>query len=86
MRGGLQRVILFRKNSGHHSNRDMGVMTRDDIDVHSARALEEIDRARHAASPAAARAHLSLSELHSDRVRELSKAPRTGPALRLVPS
>jgi hypothetical protein len=62
-------------------------MTRDDeIDIHSERALEEIDRARNAVSLTAARAHLTLSELHFDRVRELSDAPETRPALRLVRS
>jgi hypothetical protein len=62
-------------------------MSRDDeIDVHTERALVEIDRARSAATLAAARAHLSLSELHFDKVRELSEAPEIRPALRLVSS
>ena len=62
-------------------------MTTDDqIDVHAERALEEIDLARSATSLAAAQAHLSLSELHFDKVRELSETPEVRPALRLVAS
>ena len=62
-------------------------MTRDDeIDVHTERALDEIDRATSATSLAAAHAHLGLSELHFDKVRELSEAPEVRPALRLVPA
>lgn len=62
-------------------------MTRDDeIDVHADRALEEIDRACEAASAAAARAHLSLSELHFDRARELSEEADTRPTLKVVRS
>jgi hypothetical protein len=62
-------------------------MTRDDeIDVHTERALDEIDRATSAASLAAARAHLGLSELHFDKVRELSETPEVRPGLRLVAS
>lgn len=62
-------------------------MSRDDeIDVHTERALDEIDRATSAVSMAAAQAHLGLSELHFDKARELSEAPETRPALRLVDS
>ena len=62
-------------------------MTRDDeIDVHTDRALDEIDRATSATSLAAAHAHLGLSELHFDKVRELSEAPENRPSLHLVPS
>jgi hypothetical protein len=62
-------------------------MSRDDeIDVHTERALDEIDRATSAASLAAAQAHLGLSELHFDKVRELSETPEVRPALHLVPS
>ncbi len=60
-------------------------MNRDDeIDVHTERALDEIDRATSATNLAAAHAHLGLSELHFDKVRELSEAPETRPDLRLV--
>jgi len=60
--------------------------TDDEIAIHSDRALEELDRACDATSTAAARAHLTLSELHFDRVRALSEEPETRPALRLVRS
>jgi hypothetical protein len=52
------------------------------ISHHAGRAFEELDRARAAASPEAAIAHLDLSELHLGRMKELSSTPR--PALRLV--
>ena len=45
--------------------------------------IEELDRARSAASPEAAIAHLALSELHLGRMKELS-APVDHPHLRLV--
>ncbi|MDB5694367.1 MAG: hypothetical protein JWO81_3430 [Alphaproteobacteria bacterium] len=54
------------------------------ISHHADRAFEELDRARAAASPEAAIAHLGLSELHLGRMQELSRTPP--PALRLVPS
>ena len=61
-------------------------MSRQDrINHHVDRAFEELDRARAAASPEAAIAHLGLSELHLGRMRELS-GPRDKPALRLVES
>jgi hypothetical protein len=44
----------------------------DDIKYHGDRALTELDLAGRAASYAAARAHLELSALHLDRMRELS--------------
>jgi hypothetical protein len=52
------------------------------ISHHVDRAFEELDRARAAASPEAAIAHLDLSELHLGRMKELSRTPP--PALRLV--
>lgn len=52
------------------------------ISHHVDRAFEELDRARAAASPEAAIAHLGLSELHLGRMRELSMTPQ--PALRVV--
>ncbi|HLL30176.1 MAG TPA: hypothetical protein VK403_04190 [Allosphingosinicella sp.] len=59
-------------------------MSRQDRIQHQVgRAFEELDRARSAASPEAAIAHLELSELHLDRMKELS-APAEKPALRLV--
>ena len=59
-------------------------MSRQDrINHHVDRAFEELDRARAAASPEAAIAHLGLSELHLGRMKELSTPPEK-PALRLV--
>jgi len=55
----------------------------DRISHHVDRAFEELDRARAAASPEAAIAHLGLSELHLGRMRELSLTPAP-PALQLV--
>ena len=53
------------------------------IDLHADRALEELERARGAACPEAAMAHLALSELHLDRIRSLSLAG-SAPHLSLV--
>jgi hypothetical protein len=47
----------------------------DRISHHADRALEEFDRARAAACPEAAMAHLDLSELHVGRMKELSRTP-----------
>ncbi|HET9639136.1 MAG TPA: hypothetical protein VFP12_08005 [Allosphingosinicella sp.] len=59
-------------------------MSRQDrISHHVDRAFEELDRARSAASPEAAIAHLALSELHLGRMKALSD-PVEKPALRLV--
>ncbi|HEX8514515.1 MAG TPA: hypothetical protein VF688_15590 [Allosphingosinicella sp.] len=59
-------------------------MSRQDrISHHVGRAFEELDRARSAASPEAAMAHLALSELHLGRMKELSE-PVEKPMLRLV--
>lgn len=59
-------------------------MSRQDrINHHVDRAFEELDRARSAKSPEAAIAHLSLSELHLGRMKELSE-PEKRPELRLV--
>ena len=59
-------------------------MSRQDrIQHHVGRAFEELDRARSAASPEAAIAHLGLSELHLGRMKELSDA-RHEPVLKLV--
>ena len=52
------------------------------ISHHADRAFEELDRARAAASPEAAIAHLGLSELHLGRMKQLSSTPP--PALQLV--
>jgi hypothetical protein len=46
--------------------------TQDRISLHADRAFEELDRARAAACPEAAMAHLGLSELHLGRMKELS--------------
>jgi hypothetical protein len=54
-------------------------MSRQDrIDLHADRALEELDRARRAANPEAAMAHLALSELHLDQMRLLSLPAAAG--------
>ncbi|HEX8378985.1 MAG TPA: hypothetical protein VF619_00380 [Allosphingosinicella sp.] len=59
-------------------------MSRQDrIQHHVGRAFEELDRARSAASPEAAIAHLGLSELHLGRMKELSDGP-PDPVLKLV--
>jgi hypothetical protein len=59
-------------------------MSRQDrISHHVGRAFEELDRARSAASPEAAIAHLALSELHLGRMKELSE-PVENPVIRLV--
>jgi hypothetical protein len=59
-------------------------MSRQDrIQHHVGRAFEELDRARSAASPEAAIAHLGLSELHLSRMKELNDAP-PDPVLKLV--
>jgi hypothetical protein len=59
-------------------------MSRQDrIDLHAARAMEELECARSAACNAAAEAHLALSELHLRSMRRVSEEP-SGPALRLV--
>jgi hypothetical protein len=44
---------------------------RDQIDYHSDRAMRELDAGLTAKSMPAARAHLQLSSLHMERVREL---------------
>ena len=54
------------------------------IDLHAGRALEELERARGAACPEAAMAHLALSELHLDRIRSLSLGTGAAPRLSLV--
>ena len=53
------------------------------IQHHVDRAFEELDRARAAASPEAAIAHLGLSELHLGQMKALSE-PQERPALKLV--
>ena len=59
-------------------------MSRQDrINHHVDRAFEELDRARAAASPEAAIAHLGLSELHLGQMKALSM-PEEKPALKLV--
>ena len=60
-------------------------MSRQDrINHHVDRAFEELDRARAAASPEAAIAHLGLSELHLGRMKALADEPDRAPALKLV--
>jgi hypothetical protein len=54
------------------------------IDLHTERALEELERARGAACTEAAIAHLALSELHLGEVHALSFAVRIPHALSLV--
>jgi hypothetical protein len=46
----------------------------DDISFHSRRALAELDLAVKAACGTAARAHLSLSGLHLDRMRHICRS------------
>ena len=59
-------------------------MTRkEEIDIHSERAMEELDCALEAHCLQAARAHFGLSALHLDRMRDIQNAAE--PKLRLVP-
>ena len=53
------------------------------MDHHARRALDELDRARGAASLEAAEAHLALSELHLLEMRSIGEEPAP-PVLRLV--
>lgn len=55
------------------------------MDHHAQRALDELERARRAASVDAAEAHLALSELHLREMRSIGEEPAP-PALRLVPA
>ena len=57
---------------------------RESIRHHADRAFEELERARRAETEEAAMAHLELSELHLERMHELTTAPM--PALRVVGS
>jgi hypothetical protein len=57
---------------------------KESIRHHGDRALEELERARRAETEEAALAHLELSELHLERMHELTTEPR--PALRVVGS
>ena len=58
-------------------------MADDYIEVHTERALAEIELARTARSPGAAAAQLKLSALHLDRVRVLSaRLPLSTPGSR----
>ena len=47
-------------------------MAEDAIHIHTVRAMAELDSARAAQSPEAARAHYALSGLHFGRARALS--------------
>ena len=55
---------------------------KESIRHHTDRAFEELDRARKASSEEAAMAHLELSELHLEKMHELTEAPKA--SLRLV--
>jgi hypothetical protein len=57
-----------------------------EIDLHAARARDELARAREARCEAAAFAHLALSELHLAAMRALSETPGPPKFLRLVAS
>jgi hypothetical protein len=52
-------------------------MPQDRISFHTARALAEIDLARAAPCAAASKAHLELSALHLDAVRNLTAGERS---------
>lgn len=68
----------------YHPESGKRPMSRQDrISLHVGRAFEELDRARSAASPEAAIAHLTLFELHLGRMKALSETA-AGPGLRLV--
>lgn len=80
----LRQIGDIRGAVEYHPSRGAGQMSRQDrINHHVDRAFEELDRARAAASPEAAIAHLGLSELHLGRMKALSM-PEEKPALRLV--
>jgi hypothetical protein len=65
----------------YHSDPRGWAMADDPIELHTARALAEIELARAARSPEAAEAHLRLSALHLDKVSTLSTGCRaSGPA------
>jgi hypothetical protein len=49
----------------------------EDIEYHSLRAMQELDRGLIARSIAAARAHLQLSSLHLQRMRDLGGGTRS---------
>jgi hypothetical protein len=55
----------------------------DEAKYHGDRALAEIDLARRAASPEAARPHLSLSAFHLERLRRLAR-PQQAPSSLLL--
>jgi hypothetical protein len=57
----------------------------DEAKYHSDRAMAEIELARRAPSPDAARAHLSLSALHLERLRGLTRARRASSPLHRTP-
>jgi hypothetical protein len=46
----------------------------DEIQFHSDRAKAELELARSASSPAAARPHFALAELHGEKLRALGEA------------
>jgi len=51
----------------------------DPVKIHSERAMAELDLAVRAEHAVAARAHLSLSVLHLERMREFCDKPNEGP-------
>jgi hypothetical protein len=51
----------------------------DEIKIHSDRAMAELDLAIRAGNARAARAHMALSALHLERLRDLSQAPAASP-------
>jgi hypothetical protein len=54
----------------------------DDIEFHSERVKAELRLAREASSPAAARPHFALAELHAEKLRALGRASLVpGPAI-----
>jgi hypothetical protein len=56
----------------------------DEIKFHSDRAMTELDMAVRAGHPIAARAHLALSALHLERMRNLCQIEAPEPELRMV--
>ncbi|HEY0412547.1 MAG TPA: hypothetical protein VGD66_05345 [Allosphingosinicella sp.] len=50
----------------------------DEIKFHTDRAMSELALASGTANPEAARAHLRLSGLHLDRLRQLCEPPAAG--------
>ena len=77
-------MTLALQYAFHPSRGDRPMAREDAIRHHVDRAFEELDRARAAATPEAAIAHLGLSELHLGRMKALSDETDSRPVLKVV--